>query len=145
MPIAHYKSRTAFLLLSPWLVTLVLFWAYPLVYALYLSFTKYKTLTTETVWIGFGNYQKLLHDPAFGQSLLNTFIFVIGTIPFTMGFALLFAAMLAATKRFRDFFRSALFLPSVTSLVVIALIFGNLYSSGGYINTLLKIAAIPFP
>lgn len=145
MPIAHYKSRTAFLLLSPWLITLALFWAYPLIYALFLSFTKYKTLTTETIWIGFRNYEKLLHDPAFGQSLLNTGIFVIGTIPFTMGIALFFAALLSNTKRFQNFFRSALFLPSVTSLVVIALIFTNLYSSGGYINTLLKMVGIPFP
>src|SRR5438094_5951175 len=121
MPIAHYKSRTAFLLLSPWLITLVLFWGYPLVYALYLSFTKYKTLTTETIWIGFRNYEKLFHDQAFLQSLLNTVIFVIGTIPFTIGFALFFAALLSNTKRFKNFFQSALFLPSVTSLVVIAL------------------------
>ena len=145
MSIVHYKSRTAFLLLSPWLITLLLFWAYPLVYALFLSFTKYKTLTTETIWIGFNNYEKLLRDPAFKQSLLNTIIFVIGTIPFTMGFALFFAALLSNTKRFQNFFRSALFLPSVTSLVVIALIFTNLYSSGGYINTLLRMAGIPFP
>ena len=145
MPIAHYKSRTAFLLLSPWLVTLALFWAYPLVYALYLSFTKYKTLTTETIWIGFRNYEKLFTDPAFRQSLLNTIVFVIGTIPFTMGFALFFAVLLSNMKRFQNFFRSALFLPSVTSLVVIALIFSNLYSSGGYINMLLKMAGVAFP
>ncbi|MDP4221284.1 MAG: sugar ABC transporter permease, partial [Bacteroidota bacterium] len=133
------------LLLSPWLVTLVLFWIYPLVYALFLSFTKYKTLSTETIWIGLTNYKKLFADPAFGQSLLNTVIFVLGTIPFTMGLALFFAVLLANTKRFQNFFRSALFLPSVTSLVVIALIFTNLYSSGGYINTLLRMAHIPFP
>ncbi len=145
MSITHYKSRTAFLLLSPWLVTLVVFWVYPLFYALFLSFTKYKTLTTETIWIGFANYKKLFSDPAFLQSLLNTIFFVIGTIPFTMGFALFFAALLSNTKRFRNFFRSALFLPSVTSLVVIALIFTNLYSSGGYINTLLKMAGIASP
>jgi multiple sugar transport system permease protein len=122
----------------------MVFWVYPLIYALFLSFTKYKTLTTETIWIGARNYQKLFSDPVFLQSLLNTVIFVIGTIPFTMGFALLFAALLTNTKRLQNFFRSALFLPSVTSLVVIALIFTNLYSSGGYINTLLKMTGLPF-
>lgn len=145
MPITHYKNRSAFLLLSPWLITLVVFWIYPLFYALFLSFTKYKTLTTETIWIGITNYKKLFSDPAFGQSLLNTIIFVIGTIPLTMGFALFFAALLSNTKRLQNFFRSALFLPSVTSLVVIALIFTNLYSSGGYINTLLKMLGISAP
>src|SRR5437868_7081989 len=104
MPITHYKPRTAFLLLSPWLITLAFFWVYPLLYALFLSFTKYKTLTTETIWIGFDNYKKLLSDPAFSQSLFNTVIFVIGTIPFIMGFALFFAALLSNAKRFQNFF-----------------------------------------
>jgi len=130
--------RTTLALLSPWLITLLLFWAYPLLYALYLSFTKYKTLTNETIWIGFKNYTKLLHDDIFWQALLNTTIFVVGTIPFTMIFALLFATLLTQVKRFQNFYRSALFLPSVTSIVVIALIFTNLYSSSGYINTLLR-------
>ncbi len=138
-------SAETWLLLSPWLITLVLFWGYPLLYALYLSFTKYYTLTNRTVWIGFGNYAKLSHDPVFWQALLNTGIFVIGTIPFTMIFALFFAAILVRVERFQHFYRSALFLPSVTSLVVIALIFTNLYASGGYINSLLKMVGFGAP
>ncbi len=138
-------SIETWLLLSPWLITLVLFWGYPLVYALYLSFTKYYTLTNRTVWIGFGNYTKLTHDPIFWQALLNTGIFVVGTIPFTMIFALFFAALLVRVERFQHFYRSTMFLPSVTSLVVIALIFTNLYASGGYINSLLKMAGFAAP
>jgi multiple sugar transport system permease protein len=141
------SSRTGetWLLLSPWVVTLILFWGYPLLYALYLSFTKYYTLTNRTIWIGFANYTKLARDPAFWQALLNTAVFVIGTIPFTMIFALFFAALLTRVERFQHVYRSALFLPSVTSLVVIALIFTNLYASGGYINSLLKMAGFAYP
>jgi len=138
-------SSETWLLLSPWLLTLALFWAWPLVYALYLSFTKYYTLTNRSVWIGFDNYAKLARDPTFWQALLNTAIFVIGTIPFTMIFALFFATLLTRIERFQHVYRSALFLPSVTSLVVIALIYTNLYASGGYVNTLLKLAHIAVP
>ncbi len=142
----HYPlSTTTWLLLSPWLITLAVFWGYPLLYALYLSFTKYYTLTNRTHWIGFANYTKLARDPIFWQALLNTGIFVIGTIPFTMIFALFFAALLVRVERFQHVYRSALFLPSVTSLVVIALIFTNLYASGGYINTLLKMTGFAYP
>jgi multiple sugar transport system permease protein len=137
------STSTTLWLLSPWLLTLLLFWGYPLIYALYLSFTKYKTLSNDAVWIGFGNYTKLFHDDVFWQSLLNTTIFVFGTIPFTMTLALLFASLLNRVKGLQDFYRSALFLPSVTSLVVIALIFTNLYSAGGYINTLAKAVGLP--
>lgn len=139
------SNRETWLLLAPWLLTLLVFWAYPLLQALYLSFTKYYTLNNRAVWVGFANYIKLSHDPVFWQAALNTTIFVVGTIPFTMSFALLFAALLVRVRLFQNFYRSALFLPSVTSLVVIALIFTNLYSSGGYINTLLKMAGITGP
>src|SRR5690242_5571010 len=94
-------SRTTLVLLAPWIITLFVFWLFPLLYSLYLSFTKYKTLTNEAYWIGFANYSKLFKDPAFTQSLRNTLIFVIGTIPFTMIFALLFAAALNNVKRFQ--------------------------------------------
>ncbi len=143
---AHSRSiRETWLLLSPWVLTLAIFWAYPLLNAFYLSFTKYYTLTNRTTWIGLGNYQKLWRDPLFWQSLLNTVIFVVGTIPFTMIISLFFAALLVRVERFQHFYRSALFLPSVTSLVVIALIFTNLYTSGGYINTLLKMTGMRAP
>ncbi|HZK77045.1 MAG TPA: sugar ABC transporter permease, partial [Candidatus Kapabacteria bacterium] len=138
-------NSETWLLLSPWLLTLALFWAWPLVYALYLSFTKYYTLTNRTTWVGFDNYIKLAHDPAFWQAALNTLVFVIGTIPFTMIFALFFATLLTRVERFQHVYRSALFLPSVTSLVVIALIYTNLYASGGYVDTLLKLAHFAYP
>lgn len=134
------KRSTILILLAPWLITLVVFWLFPLLYSLYLSFTKYKTLTNDSIWIGFDNYTRLFKDAAFLQALSNTLIFVAGTIPFTMAFALLFAVALSNVKRLQHFFRSALFLPSVTSLIVIALIFTNLYSADGYINKLLTMA-----
>jgi multiple sugar transport system permease protein len=139
------KKYLPYLLLSPWIITFLVFWVYPLLYSLYLSFTKYKTLTSETIWIGFKNYEKLFTDDVFLRSLVNTLIFVVGTIPFTMGFALLFAVLLERVKRFQNLYRSALFLPTVTSLVVISLIFTNLYSADGYIHRLLEMVGISSP
>lgn len=139
------KKYLPYLLLSPWIITFLVFWAYPLLYSLFLSFTKYKTLTTETIWIGLTNYKKLFSDEVFLRSLVNTLIFVVGTIPFTMGFALIFAVLLERVQKFQNLYRSALFLPTVTSLVVISLIFTNLYSADGYIHTLLSMVGIPYP
>jgi multiple sugar transport system permease protein len=142
----RYDSHSiTWLLLAPWVLSFLLFWAYPLLYAFYLSFTKYKTLSNEAIWIGFRNYEKLFNDPVFWMAIKNTTLFVVGTLPFTMAFALLFAALLNRVESFRNFYRSALFLPSVTSLVVIALIFTNLYTAGGYVNMLLQGAGLPSP
>ncbi len=139
------RSYIPYLLVSPWLITFAVFWAYPFAYSFYLSLTKYKTLTSETIWIGTANYVRLFSDPAFIQALLNTVIFVVGTIPLTMFFALLFAALLERVTILQNLYRSALFLPTVTSLVVIALVFSNLYSADGYLHTLLSMTGIPTP
>src|SRR6185312_9032189 len=105
-PRRYLSIRSSLLLLSPWIISLIVFWAYPLLYAFYLSFTKYKTLSNDLIWIGLANYASLLHDPIFWKALGNTTIFVIGTIPFTMAFALFFAALLNQTKAFQNFYRS---------------------------------------
>jgi multiple sugar transport system permease protein len=131
--------------LAPWVLTLALFWAFPLARSLYLSFTQYNSLNNESVWVGIANYARLLHDPIFTKSLVNTIIFVVGTIPFTTIIALLLAVALNRKIAWRDFYRSTYFLPSVTSIVVLSMIFTNLYAHDGYINSLLSMVGIPHP
>lgn len=135
-----------FTLLLPWIITLVVFWLYPLVYAGWLSFTKYNTLANTSVFVGLDNYLKMLKDPIFWQALTNTTIFTLGTVPLTTALALLLAVLLnSKLARFKNFLKASYFLPSITSLVVIALIFTNLYSKDGYINSILQIIGMPFP
>ena len=133
------------LLLLPWVLVFAVFWLYPLLFTLYLSFTKYSTLSGNVTWTGLDNYMMLWRDPLFWKALANTSIFTFGTIPFTTAFALLLAVVLNRKLRGREIFRSAFFLPSVTSLVVISLIFTNLYAGNGYINTVLGILGLPYP
>lgn len=132
--------------LLPWILVLLIFWMYPLISAAYLSLTKYHTLTDSSVFIGFKNYSDILNDKVFWLSLKNTFIFTIGTVPITTFFAVLLAVILnQKSVKFRSLFRASYFMPTITSLVVISLIFTNLYSKDGYINFLLKLAGIAFP
>lgn len=139
------KKWTSWAFLSPWIVTLLLFWAYPLLYSLYMSFTEYRTLAGEVTWVGFENYARLLEDEVFLTALGNTTIFVVGTIPFTTIFAIFLAVMLDRNIAWRSFYRSAYFIPSVTALVVLSLVFTNLYAADGYINALLQALSVPFP
>ena len=133
------------LLLSPWMATFLVFWLFPLLYALYMSFTRYLTLRNEAIWIGADNYIRIFSDELFWTALSNTSVFVFGTIPITTAFALLLAVAVNNIKRFQTFFRSAFFLPSVTSLVVLSLIFTNLFAKEGYLNLLLGMLGLPFP
>lgn len=136
---------TTAVLLSPWIATLGVFWVWPVCYALWLSFTKYKTLSGVSVWVGLDNYANLLADPAVHQALGNTSLFTAVTVPITTSLALALAIALNGRVPLRGFFRSAYFLPSVTSLVVIALVFTNLYSRGGYLGQLASLAGVPWP
>jgi len=133
-------------LLAPWIITLCVFWIYPLIYALVLSFSDYQTLTNTMTWAGFSNYVRVFENDMFWRAFSNTAIFTFGTVPVTTAFALALAvAIHRRTPRTASIFRAAYFLPSVTSLVVIALIFTNLYARDGYVNSLCAMLGLPFP
>ena len=132
--------------LLPWIITFAVFWLYPLAYALYLSFTQYSTLSNTATWIGLDNYVAVFHDTLFWKALTNTTIFTFGTVPVTTSIALFLAVILNKKHvRFTGFFRAAYFMPTVTSLVVIALIFTNLYAKDGYVNVLFNMIGLPHP
>jgi multiple sugar transport system permease protein len=132
------------MLILPWILVLCVFWLYPLGHALVLSFSKYQTLSNTSEWIGLSNYREVFRSESFYNALLNTTVFTFGTVPVTTALALgLAVAVRRRAPGVATFFRSAYFLPSVTSLVVIALIFFNLYAQDGYINALAGMLGLP--
>lgn len=139
----HIQGYT---LILPWVLTFGIFWMYPLLYALVVSFHKYYTLSNTMEWVGLQNYSAVFEDPMFWKALSNTTIFTFGTVPITTSLALLLAIILnAKSTRLKEFFRAAYFMPTVTSLVVIALVFTNLYAKDGYVNALCMMIGIPHP
>ncbi len=131
-------------LLSPWLLTLALFWLFPIGWSIYLSLTDYQ-LFRDPSFIGIANYLALLRDSDFLGALENTFVFVLGTIPVTTVIALALALLLQHPFRGRTLFRAGFFLPWLTSIVVVALIFTNLFARGGYLATLASLLGFTPP
>lgn len=130
----------------PWIAIFAIFWLYPLLYAAFLSMTEYKTLTDAQTFVGFDNFIEILKDDVFWLSLKNTAIFTFGTVPLTTALSIFLAVLLnSKLVKFKDFFRASFFMPSVTSMVVIALIFTNLYAQDGYINSLMQMTGIAYP
>jgi multiple sugar transport system permease protein len=132
------SARGTLVFLSPWLLTFALFGVYPLLFSLLVSFTEYDPLGGSLSWIGIANYARALHDPVFWQSLKVTLYFVAGTIPFTTTLALALALLLNRPLKGRGFFRASFFLPTVVSLVVVSLIFKQVYSPFGLLNAFLR-------
>ncbi len=139
------RKSIGILFASPWIISFCLFWLFPLLYSLVLGFTDYRLMRPDWSWIGFENYISLFSDKAFLVSLKNTVIFVVGTIPVTTVIALGLALLVNKNFPGRTIFRSAYFMPSVTSMIVVALVFTNLYSRGGYIYLLAQMLGLSPP
>jgi multiple sugar transport system permease protein len=133
------------LFILPWIIYLIVFWLYPIGYSFYLSLTDFQLLRGTGHFIGLANYSRLVADPVFVRALKNTFFFVFGTIPVTTILALLLALLIAEKIPGHRIFQAAYFIPSITAMVVVALIFYNLYSRGGYIFSLCRLAGISPP
>jgi len=120
-----------------------------LIYSFYLSFFHYSLLSFSLPkFVGWGNYVKLIHDSAFWISLKNTFIFTFGTVLPTMAIGLFIAVILNEKLHLRNFFRTAYFIPVVTSLVAASIIWSLVLDStdAGLVNAvLLKLGIAPQP
>jgi multiple sugar transport system permease protein len=140
------KKLSTWVLLAPWIITLVVFWLYPFAHAFIMSLTEYNALSDTSSFIGLDNYTRAFKDKYFLLSLKNTFIFTFGTVPLTTAISIFLAALLnSKLVKFKEFFRATYFMPSVTSMIVIALIFTNLYAGDGYINKLASMLHLPHP
>ena len=131
---SHLKSnKTGWFFILPVAVLLACFLLYPIIYSLYLTLTSTKGIVTN--FVGLSNYTKMFHDPMFYKALSNTFIILLVQVPIMLILAITFASMLNNKDiKFRGFFRTALFLPSVTSLIAYAILFKMMFSFDGLVN-----------
>ena len=114
------QSRAALLFMAPSIVVLGLFVVYPMAQALWLSFTDYDVLTPAR-WVGLDNYRELVSDEAFRGALRNTLYYAAVTTPASVALALGFAVLLNRRFLLRGLGRTAIFLPVVVGLAVVAI------------------------
>lgn len=107
----------------------------------YYSLFNWNAFSADMKWVGLGNYAKLFQDETFKIALKNTFLIVIFSVVFQIGLSLVLAAILEQKwlHRFGAFCRTVLFIPSVLSMTIVALLWQlALNSSMGFVNELLK-------
>ncbi|HJQ15308.1 MAG TPA: sugar ABC transporter permease [Anaerolineales bacterium] len=131
------KRRTnlimGYLFLSPYLLITLTFTVGVVFFALYISFNRYDIFTPPE-WVGLANYAKAFTERDFLQSLYNVLWYSLIVVPVQTAAAILLAVLLNAPVRFKQFFRTIFYAPSVTSSVVITLIFIWFYLRTGYAN-----------
>jgi multiple sugar transport system permease protein len=136
---------------APFMILYVAFLAFPILAAFVLSFTSFglKDLSNPVgaTFVGVDNYVALLSDGTFWQSLFNTFYFVVIGVPLTLAIGLVIATALnRGISRFRTAFRVGYYLPVITSIVAIAVVWRFLLNPDvGLINMLLAGVGISGP
>ncbi|MBA8817244.1 multiple sugar transport system permease protein [Microbacterium halimionae] len=125
--------------LIPWLLGFFGLTLIPMVYSLYLSFTRYNIFQPPR-WVGLDNYIRLFtNDPQFIQSAQITMIYVLIGTPITLAAALAVAMLLNFRDRGAGFFRSAFYAPSlIGASVSVAIVWRAMFSTEGPVDNVLS-------
>ena len=138
-------SAIGWMFISVTIVTFLVFILYPVINSFFLSFHSVKGIVQK--FNGFNNYKRMFQDVLFYKALGNTFIYLIIQVPIMLTLGMFLATLLNSKKlRFKTFFRTAIFLPCVTSLVAYSVLFKMIFAPNGIINhllTSLKIIGAP--
>ncbi|MFE4950366.1 carbohydrate ABC transporter permease [Leifsonia sp. NPDC056665] len=129
------------LLAAPYLIFVLVIFAYPLIYAVYMSFFDYffaaPGAQVAEPFVGFQNYIQAFTDPAVLQSFGNVGIFLIINVPLTVVLSLVLASGLNGITRFRTFLRVSYYVPYVTASVAIIGVWLFLFNGSGLVNQIL--------
>jgi cellobiose transport system permease protein len=140
---ALWKYWPQYLAISPFYVLFAVFGLFPVLFSLYLSFHRWSGVG-EHEFVGLDQYRFLVKDHTFYVSLWNTLvIWVMSTVPM-LCLALVIAALVHSVGRGKGFYRMAFFVPNVTSVVAMAILFRMLFASNfGLINVVLHAVGLP--
>nr|WP_165886889.1 sugar ABC transporter permease [Scopulibacillus darangshiensis] len=131
------ESLQGYLFIAPWLIGMVFITAGPLLFSFYGSFTNYD-ITSHMDFIGLKNYIRMFtNDDLFWTSLFNTLYYVVISVPITVVAALLLAVLLNQKVPGMRIFRTIYYLPAILSGVGVYLLWMQLLSPTGLVNTVL--------
>lgn len=129
-----YQSRNWYLFILPFFILFAVFWIFPIIYSLVLSFAE-ADLAGIVKFIGLANYLKLMENPLFWKALGNTLLYTAAYMLVGLSLALCFALLLNRDLKFKGLYRVIYFLPVITSEVAVSMIWNQLYNQDfGYLN-----------
>ena len=132
------KYKWDYLFLLPKFILFLIFIALPVLWAFVIAFQEYGIF--ETIWTGLDNFINTFTGDLFYIALWNTLRYTIIVVPSQVIIALILASLInPLNRKAQVFFRGAFYLPTVTSVVVIAMTWRWMYNSKGLINYLLSL------
>lgn len=135
------RNPVGWLFSAPYLVFVLAIFAYPLGFAVYMSFYDYffaaPGAAVSRPFVGLQNYIQVFTDPQVLQSFGNVLVFLVINVPLTVVLSLLLATALNAVTHFRTFLRVSYYVPYVTASVAVVGVWLFLFSGNGLVNSLL--------
>ncbi len=143
---ARRPATVAWLMLVPAGVLLITFLIIPIILTFVLAFSNARLISPQPAhFIGLDNFTRLFSDETFWHSLRNTVVFAIIIVPVQSAVALGLAVLVNQKMRGTNFFRTVYFLPVVTSIVVVSMLWMFMYQPDGLINAVLARFGIQGP
>ncbi|WP_433519212.1 carbohydrate ABC transporter permease [Nonomuraea sp. CA-143628] len=144
------QAVAGLVMVAPFLIVFLVFQLGPILSSMAMSFTDMTSRDLRSPFavdfVGFDNVETLFADPKFVKSLVNTGVFVLVATPLTIVCALVLAVALNnGIKRLKGLFRTALYVPVVTSTVAVAVVWKYLFADEGAVNSVLSIAGVDGP
>ena len=132
------EQRYAYGMIAPVVLGFLCFILFQLLYEFYMSCTN-MTLTDPGTWVGLENYRTLVSDPKYVNSMEKTMLFMLGIVPLNILAALVLAQMLSQKLRGVGLFRTLVFIPYITPVIVWAQVWKLILSSdAGILNAILS-------
>lgn len=138
------KISLVLLFVLPALIPLSVFWIWPMVKAVFMSFTDWDYMSSVYNIVGIDNYRELFSDSMFFGALKNTFIFTLGTLIPTIAGGLAIAVLLKKKIKGSAFYKAVIFSPWITPTVAISIVWSWIFEPRyGFANYILQLFSIP--
>jgi multiple sugar transport system permease protein len=140
----HAQNVAAFWFLLPCSLGFIVFVFYPLIASFVLSLTDWNGFTKMN-FVGVNNFVRMVGDSTFQISLKNNLFYTFGTVPLTICFALLLAAAMNVKIRGIGIYRVIFYLPNITAMIAISIIWITIFAKYGPINRFLMLLGVKEP
>ena len=136
LSVGQRQSLTGWTFLTPAVILLIVMNFVPIFQAFVLSFQTGRG--ADMHWCGISKYVRMFQDSKFLQSIWNTFLYMIVTVPIMILLGIVLAVLLNdQSLKLRGIYRTCIFVPAAVSLVASAVIFRSLFATDGFVNTVL--------
>lgn len=137
--LSNSQTSAAWIFVFPALLGMLIFIIIPIFFSFGLSFAKWDLLN-PIQFVGLDNYKEIFKEPLFGKILLNTVVFALATSFFGVIIPLILAAIMNSKIRGTDFFKTAYFLPFITPMIVIGIVWEWIFDPNiGLLNKVLQV------